>query len=178
MSLILIESKTKKYSEAYFNLSDNINQMEREIAEIRKKFMAKIVPGVTKLKAAGEALYEAVNQNRSLFKSPKTQTFHNIRVGLMKGKGKKEFDNDVTIKLIKKHLPLQQDELIKVEEKVIAKALDKLPAADLKKIAVEITDSQDEVSIKPVDSEVQKVISKILSELSSKDSVPVIVLGD
>jgi hypothetical protein len=175
--MLIIESKTKKYSEAYFDLSDKITEMERQIAEVRKEFMPEITSGIKKLKVAGEALYEAINENKDLFNKPKTQIFHNIRVGLIKGKGKKEFDNDVTIKLIRKHFPEQQDALIKIEEKVIAKALEQLSAAELKKIAVEIVDSQDEIIIKPVDSEIQKIISKILSEINNKETEPVIILG-
>jgi len=175
--LLAVQNQTKKYSEAYFVLSDTITAMERDIDAIKKEYMPAIKSGVTKLRSAGDNLYNTIDQNQVAFDKPKTQTFYNIRVGLMKGKGKKEFDNDVTVKLIKKHLTDQIDSLIKVEEKVIAKALEQLPASDLKKIAVEIVDSQDEIIMKPVDSEIQKIISKILSEINSKETEPVIVLG-
>lgn len=177
MSMLTIESKTKKYSEIHSSLSHKITEMERQISDIRKVFMTDITADIKKLKTAGDALYEIIGQNKNLFNNPKTVIFHNIRVGIMKGKGKKEFDNDVTIKLIKKHLPLQQDTLIKIEEKVISKALEQLSASDLKKIAVEITDSQDEVMIKPVDSEIQKIINNILNESNNKEEIPIIILG-
>jgi len=178
MSLLLIESQTKKYSEAYSELTDSITKMEQEVEKARNKYMPDIKAGVAKIKAAGEKLHESIDENKDLFVKPKTQIFHNIRVGFIKGKGKKEFDNDKTVALIHKHYPDKEDLLIQVEEKVISKAIEQLPAADLKKIGVNIVDAQDEIVIRPVDSEIKKVIDKIISEITNEEEeAPIIVLG-
>lgn len=181
MSLLLIETKTKKYSEAYSELTKQISKMEAEIEKVKNKFIPDIKAGVHRIKAAGDDLYQSISDNKDLFVKPKTQVFHNIKVGYMKGKGKKEYDNDTTVKLIRKNFPEQiADTLIQVKETVISKAIEQLPASDLKKIGVNIVDAQDEVTIKPVDSEIKKVVDKIIGELNGTkdgDDIPVIVLG-
>src|SRR5690606_14356549 len=141
MSLLIIEEQTKKYSELYNDLTNVISNMEQEIEEVKKGHMEIIKPQLKKLLSAGEKLQQLINENSSCFIKPKTQVFHNFRVGFAKGKGKKEFDNKKTIELIKKQLPDKVDTLIKIEESVISKALDSLAVTDLKKIGVNIVEA-------------------------------------
>lgn len=179
MSLLLIETKTKKYAEEYNTLSDTISAMEAEIERVRDTYMPGIKESIRKLKTAGEDLQQSITDNKELFQKPKTHIFHNFRVGFIKGKGKKEFNNDTTIKLIRKHYPQDvADTLIQVKETVISKAIEQLPTSELKKIGVNIINAQDEVTIKPVDSEIQKIVNKIITELTTaKKEEPIIVIG-
>lgn len=178
MSLLDVEQKTKNYSEQYSELNSLISDMEKEVKEVHDKYRKQIKSGITKLKASSEQLRNTIEANKEFFDKPKTQTWFGIRVGYGKGKGKKEFDNEVTIKLIKKFFPDKADSLIKITEKVISKALDSLSVTELKKIGVEIEAAGDEIVIRHVDNEIEKIIDKILS--SSKDNAdedPIIILG-
>lgn len=170
MSILLIETQTKKYAKAYNALTASITEMEKEIESVKNKYLPEIKTGVIKLKAANKELYDTIDANKDFFVKPKTQIYHNIRVGLSKGKGKKEFDEAKTIKLIKKNFPYKVKQLIKVEEKVISKSLDKLSVSDLKKIGVNIIEAQDEIVIRPVDSEIRKAIDKIIKEINNEEN--------
>src|SRR3989304_1944114 len=133
MSMLLIEVRTKKYAEVYEELSGSITSMENEIETIKNKPLPGIKSLLVKLKPAAESLYSIINENKGLFDNPKTQIFHNIRVGLAKGKGRKEFNSGKTIKLIRKWFPRKAKQLIKIDEKVISAALDKLSVTELKR---------------------------------------------
>ncbi|MCU7886720.1 MAG: hypothetical protein KZQ82_21235, partial [Candidatus Thiodiazotropha sp. (ex Lucinoma annulata)] len=100
------------------------------------------------------------------FKKPRTRVFEGIQVGLRKSSGLLKFTPKKTIPAIKRHLPDQQDVLIKTEEKVVSKAINNLSASDLKKIGVRVIPGTDQVVIKPTDSEINKLIDAWLSDLS------------
>jgi len=177
MSLLDVEQKTKQYSELYTGLTDLVAAMQGEMKEVQDKYRGQIKSALTKLKTSGENLRNMIELNKDSFDKPKTQTFYDIRVGYAKGKGKKEFDNDITIKLIKKHFPDKAESLIKITEKVISKALDTLSVIELKKIGVEIESAGDEVVIRNVNDEIEKMINKILNSGEKEDTDPIIILG-
>jgi len=58
--LLAVQNQTKKYSEAYFVLSDTITAMERDIDAIKKEYMPAIKSGVTKLRSAGDCFRREV----------------------------------------------------------------------------------------------------------------------
>ena len=70
---------------------------------------------------------------------------------------------------IKKHLPEQADVLIRTKEAPVKEALAQLTAAELKKIGVTIEDAGDTVVIKPVDSEVDKLVDALLKGAASDE---------
>jgi hypothetical protein len=177
MSLLEVENQTKKYADLYSGLTDLLTDMDKEVKWVQDKYRVKIKEEITKLKSTGENLKSLLEENKGSFEKPKTQIFFNIRVGFMKGKGKKEFNNAKTVELIKKYLSDKKDSLIKIEETVISKALDTLTAIELKKVGVHIEDAQDEIVIRPVDTEIQKAVNKIISEIIDKEDPPVIILG-
>jgi hypothetical protein len=102
-----------------------------------------------------------------LFVRPRTIIFHGIKVGLQKGSGKIEYDKseiDRIVRLIEKHFPEQTEVLIQTKKAPIKKALANLSGAELKKLGIEIDDSTDAVVIKPTDSEIEKVVDRLLKE--------------
>jgi hypothetical protein len=172
MNLTKIENKTKKYADVYSDISRHVTIMRNEVEAAENRCLPNIKTLLVKLKAAGEDLRLEINDNKHLFVKPKTIILHNFRIGIMKGKGKKEFNNANTIKLIRKWFPpVEQKQLIETKEKVVSSALDTLPAPDLKKIGVEIKDAHDEIIIRPVDSEIKKVIDKIIAEIKYDEEI-------
>ena len=167
MSLLKIESQTRDYSDAYNALIDLTGKLDGEIEKVRDKYRPLIKKFVSIFKSASKKLRNTIEDNPDLFVKPKTQIYHNIKVGYVKGKGRKEFDAEKTIALIKKHFPDESNLMIIIEEKVNSRALDTLAAADLKKIGVNITEAGDEVVIRPVDSETKKMVDRIIEELKS-----------
>jgi hypothetical protein len=65
---------------------------------------------------------------------------------------------------IKKHLPEQADVLIKLKETPVKDALAQLSAAELKKLGVTVSEAGDQVVVKPVDSEVDKMVDALMKE--------------
>ena len=79
------------------------------------------------------------------------------------GKGAISFeDADSVVARIKKHFPDQVDVLIRTKEEPVKDALSNLSAADLKKIGVTVSEAGDKCVVKPVDSEVDKMVDALL----------------
>ncbi|PLY02745.1 MAG: hypothetical protein C0622_05190 [Desulfuromonas sp.] len=115
--------------------------------------------------AAQGALFETVKQSPSLFVKPKTMVIYGVRVGFKKEKGKVSISNEeITIRLIRKHLPDQAESLIQTTDKVLKNALQQLSGAELKKIGAEIQADTDQVFIKPVGDDIDKFVAALLEE--------------
>lgn len=109
-------------------------------------------------------LVQDIQANPGLFERPRTQTAHGIKFGLAKGKGKVEIaDPDKTVRLIKKHLPEKADLLIDVKETPAKDAIAMLPADDLKRIGCTVTGTGDQVVIRPVDGDVDKIVKALIA---------------
>ncbi|MDF1486722.1 hypothetical protein PY257_16355, partial [Ramlibacter sp. H39-3-26] len=52
----------------------------------------------------------------------------------------------------------------KTTQRPVKDALAQLPAADLKKLGISITDAEDEVIVRAVDSEVDKLVDALLKQ--------------
>ena len=147
------------------DLEADVRREERELAAVTQKF----APGLRRHKrfvlAAFDALHAAVDANRHLFKSPKTRTLHDIRLGLMKGKGRLSWDDEAKVIARIKRLwePEDAAPLIKTTETLSRTALAALPAKDLKVLGVSVVDSEDEVVVKPAPSPVEKRIAALLA---------------
>jgi len=163
--LIEIERLTRSYSEARNNLADTLSVLDQRIEALKRQFLPgiKVQVGIAKEREA--ILSAAIEESKSLFIKPKTLIMHCIKVGFGKGKGVLTItDPALTIRLIKKHFSEQTEILIKTIEKPRKKALEALSAADLKLIAVKIDGTGDRVIIAPVDSQVEKLVDKLLKE--------------
>lgn len=142
-----------------------VQVQEDEIAAVHKRHRARLRECVRRVEARSRRLHELVKDNPQLFIRPRTQTFHGVRVGIMKDKGCLAFDNPAkVIARIRKHLPDQADELINVTEAPNKKALAKLPASDLKRLGCEIEDAGDKVLVKSLDSATEKILRALIAD--------------
>lgn len=158
-----IEVLTKKFADARAVLGERVQALNDDVEAVKRKAMRGIKTAVAGAAAAQDELTAALAESRELFTTKKTQTFHGIRVGWQKGKGKIEFgDVDKVVELIEKYFPDQVEALVKVERTPIKKALQNLSAADLKKLGITITDAGEAVFVKPVDSDVDKMVDALL----------------
>jgi len=160
-----IEGKAGDLARVRDILKDRVNELEFLLSTMKKKELPGIRRAAESAAKVQGKLRDMIGESADLFQKPKTQIFHGIRLGYQKAKGKIIWENDEqVIKLIKKHFPDQLDVLIKVEEYPLKSALAQLPAADLKKIGVTVEDTNDEIIIKPTDSEIDKIVNAILKE--------------
>ncbi|HPL62953.1 MAG TPA: hypothetical protein PK587_04215 [Syntrophales bacterium] len=162
-TLAEIEKLTKSFAESREELSARVRALEDEIHNIKKRHLAGIKRSVGTVAERQHALKTALEDSKDLFMKPKTVIMHGVRVGITKGKGKIEWEDDATVvKLIKKYHADQAEILIKTKETPIRKALEALPAADLKKIGVTVEETGDIAFIKCTDSEVDKFVNALL----------------
>ena len=165
MNLSEIEILAKQLADARLNLKEGLDELESEMAAIKKKFMPAIRRAVEKAAQRHESLRGAIEEAPELFQKPKTVIFHGIRLGYQKARGEIAWENtDQVIKLIKKNFPDQAETLIQVTEKPMKTALAQLSVADLKKIGVTVIETGDAVFIKPTDSEIDKLINALLKD--------------
>lgn len=160
-----IELKTKTYAEAREVLAQRVIALNDEVALLQARRM----PGIRSALAAAAALQAelkaAIEDAPAAFEKPRTHIFHGIKVGYRKGTGQVTFaDAERVIKLIRKLFPEQADLLIKTKETPIKKAISDLPADDVKKLGCTIEGTGDVVEIKPVDGEVEKIVTALLKE--------------
>lgn len=119
------------------------------------------------------ALRDAIDESRSLFDKPRSRIMHGIKVGLQKGKGKLEWADPARVIARIKEIYIDEiGVLINTKETPNREALEKLPAGDLKKLGITITETGDAIIIKSVDSEIDKLIEAIsaLGELDDSAS--------
>lgn len=163
-----IESLTKRYAEARESLASRVRELEEQVQAVKRQRLPAIKRA---LGAAGDAesrLREAIDAAPQLFERPRTRTLHDVRVGIVKGKGGITWQNDARVcELIKKHhSPEECEVLIKVTEKPVKKALNQLSSQQLKRLGVTVVDAGDEVFIKSVDGDIDRLVDALLQDVS------------
>ena len=167
-SLIEVEGKTKRFSDAKNSLADTVRELNDAVDALRRKYMPEIKRKfniAAERRADLEALIQA---SEELFTKPRTFVFHGVKVGYAKGKGRIEItDKAQAVKLIKKFFPEQAETLIKIKETPNKDTLALLPVGDLKRLGITVTDTGDAVVIRLVDSEIDKMINKMFEDENS-----------
>src|SRR6266511_4350576 len=168
MALYEIESLTKQFADVRSELSEVVGALNAEIERAQRKRLAMIKTLVGRCAEKQEALKAAIEAEPGLFVSPRTYVFHGIKVGMTKGKGGIACEDDEqVVKLIEKHFKDQPDlldVLIKTTKKPLAKGLEQLDVADLKKVGCTVEETGDVVVIRAVDSAVDKVVKALLKD--------------
>jgi hypothetical protein len=158
-----ISKRAEVYATARQLLADQVGAFNDGLAALRKDHIPGIKKALAKAADAEAALRGLIEAHPDCFTKPKTQVFSGVKVGYQKGKGTISFeDADSVVARIRKHLPDQADVLIRSKEVPVKDALAQLSAADLKKIGVSVSEAGDQIVIKPVDSEVDKMVEAML----------------
>lgn len=170
--LDLVGAKTKEFSEARAELARRVRELKDEIDKAKRKAMLGIRNAVEKAAEAHVALHGVLEENPDLFVKPRSQTFFGIKVGYRKGTGELTWsDGEKLVELIRKHFAEQFDVLIKTTYKPVKDALAQLSAEDLKKIGVKVGSVDDEVFIKPTDTEIDKLVTALLKNAVEEEEV-------
>lgn len=160
-----IEKLCRNYREVYDVLAERCQAMNEEIEAVKRRRLQGIKNAVAKAADARSELEQAVELAPHLFTKPKTLVIAGIRVGYSKQKGRLVFDDPgKVVQLIRKHLADQFDNLVSVKETPLKGGLSQLSGAELKKIGVQIEADIDQVVVKSTDTEVDKLVSKLLAE--------------
>jgi hypothetical protein len=142
-----------------------VQALNDEIETLKRRRLPGIRSALAEAQATKDELAVMLNDSRELFERKRTQIFHGIKVGIVKGKGVVSWASaSKVVELIKRHLADQADVLIKTEEKPVKSAIANLPSVDLKRIGCTISDTGDQVYIAPTDSEIDKIVDALLKD--------------
>lgn len=159
----IIDGEVQALALARANLGTLVHALQCGLDALKADHMAGIREAIDEAGAAWQALEAQIKANPLLFVKPRTAVAHAIKFGLAKGQGSMEIpDPEKTLLLIRKHLPEQAQALIDVKETPRKEALEKLAAADLKRIAVHVVSAGDRVVIKPADGEIDKLVKALV----------------
>ncbi|MDD5107592.1 MAG: hypothetical protein PHC49_18510 [Desulfuromonadaceae bacterium] len=169
-TLAAIETATKEYSDRRELLILLVEDLHTGIEALKRGRLPAIKDAAAAAANAKGALEAVIDDSRPLFIKPRSIIISGIQVGLRKGTGGLEYDEEAAvIRRIRKQLSEeQQDLLIKKIEKLIKKTLAQLDVATLKKLGVTVQGTGDVVLIKPVNSDVDKIVTAMLKEASGE----------
>ncbi len=160
-----IDRKTKQYADARTVLVERVGSLHLGIEALKREHMRGIKGAVASARAAESELRELIEESPQLFAKPRSIVLHGIKVGYRKATGKIEIDDEeMVVKLIRKHYPEQFDTLVKTTERPVKKALEQLSAAELKKLGIVVNETGDVVLIKDTTSDVDKLVTALLKE--------------
>lgn len=145
-------------------LAKRVRSLQEAIDHLKADRLPEVRQCIETASAAWLALETLVQAHPELFVRPRTVEAHGIVFGMAKGRGGLEIeDEERTVALIKRHLPEQADVLIATRERPVKDALLQLPAADLKRIGVNVKETGDRVVIKPADGDVDKLVKALVT---------------
>ena len=160
-----IEALTKAFAGARAELAERLDLLREEQEAAKRRRLQGIKNALGRVQSAYDELKGAVEGNPALFEQPKTRVMHGIRVGWMKQRGKLEIaDRDGVVERIRKVLGEEAAHYIKVTEAPIVSALANVPAKDLRRIGITLTDDVDAVVIKAADGELDKLIDALVND--------------
>lgn len=160
-----IEELAGAYAEARGLLGFQVDGLQREIEILKKRRLRAIRKALARTAEAESRLRAAIEESPEIFRRPRTQVFHGVRVGYKKGKGSIMWDDAAAVvRRIKDRLPEQAELLVRTVESPNKQALSELPAAELRRLGVTVTETGDEVVIRPVDGDVEKLVAVLLKD--------------
>lgn len=169
-TLVDIEKQAAKYAAAREILAGLVSELTAAMDALKTDALPEIKRALNRAAEHHDKLRAMVAGAPGLFKKPKSQTLHGIKFGYQKSKGKLEFeDADRVVKLIRKHFPEQADVLIVTRETPSKDALNNMTAADLKKLGVTLTQDDEVIFLRPVDSAVDKMVDALLDAATKEN---------
>jgi len=146
-------------------LQSTASDKQADLDKIEKRYVAPLNACIVRARASRDRLRKAIEDNRELFAKPRTHEHHGVEFGIRKLKGKIVIeDAEKTVEKIKSIFQCSAPDYIRTIEEPDKKALEKLPATDLKKLGVSVLQDTDAVVVKAVDGEAEKQTAELLKE--------------
>ena len=165
-----IAELAKVYFEAHGSLCERVD----EIRERQLKAGKRLLPGLKKRIAAASAardeLRAAVEADPGLWAKPRTRALHGVKVGKRQLPGALEIDEAAAPGLIKRCLPEKYSTLVKVETKLVKRAVANLKPAELARIGGQIAELGDETVIAIPKSAIDKLVEALLEDLDPEEA--------
>ncbi|MCB1908117.1 MAG: hypothetical protein KDH15_12145 [Rhodocyclaceae bacterium] len=164
-SLATIEAACRDLGHARDQLRQTVDAMQGDIRRAQERYRRQLQRQIDAIANAHDAALSLVREAPGLFEKPRSVQFHGVKCGYQKGRGKVEWDDDERVaQRVAKYLPGEMGALIKTTRKPIASALAQQPAAMLKRLGVTLSDAEDEAFVKPVDSELDRIVKTLVDD--------------
>ena len=169
-----IDAVAKNYAAARQAVAERVQTLEDELRIVRNRHLRGIKTAAAIAAAAQSELVAAVTAAPDLFVKPRTIVLHGIKVGYQKGKGRIEWDDED--KVVTRILDFPQrlgdrepGDFVETTHRPRKDLLLELTVGELKKLGCRVEGTGDLVVIKATDSDVDKLVAKILDE-GAKDT--------
>lgn len=160
-----IEAKAKALAFARAELAERVGRIRDEQDAVKRRLLTGVRTSLARARDAYDELRAAVEAHPELFEKPKTRTMHGVRLGWMKQRGKLQWEDDrALVDALRKLLGEGAEGMIRTTEKPIAARLQDLPARDLRRLGVTVTDDTETVVIKTADDALDKFIDALIGD--------------
>lgn len=158
-----IEQKAKAFADKREQLASRVARFNARVERLKAKALPSIKQAAAEAAVAYDELHAEIKAAPALFSRPRTVALHGIKLGYRQSTGSLEIaDPKRTCELIAKHLPEQEEQLVETTRKPIKDAIARLPAAELKRIGVQVIPGADVVVIKPADGALDAVVAALI----------------
>lgn len=147
---------------------------DAEILAVHTRHRRRIVEAAGAVAGAQDALRAKIEAHRDLFTEPKSWTLHGIQLGLKKGAGRLDWDDDEdVVTRIEKLFPEDEAELlIRTKREPISAALEDLDAKLLAKLGIRVEGTGDVVFVRAVETGFDKLLKTLLKEGARTEPKP------
>lgn len=164
-AILVIDVTAKKYAGAHAALASHVAKLEAEIAAAKARHLDTIRLAAGRCSQLQADLEALIASRPHLFEKPRSMTLHGIRLGIQKGKGRVEYDDEE--KLVARIRDVFSDDkaeaLLRTVSSPIIEALMQLPGDELKKLGVRIVSAGDQPFVKAADTETDKLVKMLLA---------------
>jgi hypothetical protein len=168
LNMTAIDALAQRYAVERGALSELVRALQAEKQALERKYLGPIRKAVARARSLESELKAAVERSQGLFVKPRTLVLHGIKVGFTKGKGGIAWDDeDFVIARIERLYgddPAMLEQLLIVKKRPRKEGLEKLDVATLKKLGCEVQESGDQVVVRAVDGEVDKLVAALLAD--------------
>ena len=161
-----IEEAARFYADARAELQAEVDRLNNAIKAIQVQHRSPLIALLDQAANARVGLENLLKENPSQFEKPKTRQMHGIKCGFRKLPGRIEYADDETrvIERIREQLRGKAKHLIQVKESLRKDQLAELSAAELASIGVNLIDCGDEVVIKAIDTDLDRLIKSLTAD--------------
>lgn len=175
-----LQRRAEALSKTRDQLSGLFRTLQAGIETVKSGAMPDIKRVARQLTKQHDELRALIVAHPELFARPRTQVVDGLKFGLQKQPGKLSWEDDgklcQRIHALAEKGVLNDEQvglLITTTEKPVAKTLEKLDAAILKRLGVTVGSDTDEPLIKSVDSEVEKAVNAVIKDATKDDNAAV-----
>lgn len=164
-----IEAACKTMAESRDKLRAIVQSMQDEITRSTERYRSRLRRAIDEVANGHAQVLDLVSSAPGLFKKPRSVQFHGVKCGWQKGKGGIAWSDDERVcELVERHFPDQLEALVKTTRKPVAAALAALDVRDLKRLGCSVTDAGDAAFVKPIDTELDKLVKRLIDDATQE----------